>query len=131
MTLNLCQKLRNSSFLEGTTVDYYDLDKLITEIREYEAIESIKLNGLCPFILNSKTIEEFAPLELKNDEIARINKLLGFLKKKFNPSQYDAIKKINRLDDRMQFIQGPPGTGKTSTIMGILACEFEKLKKYK
>lgn len=48
----------------------------------------------------------------------------------FNGLQMDAIKQICSSDTGIDLLQGPPGTGKTSTLIGIVSCEYMKIDKY-
>lgn len=50
------------------------------------------------------------------------------LKSEYNATQYESIREMVLRESGIVLLQGPPGTGKTTTLMGLLAAEYEYLK---
>ncbi|KAK8514255.1 hypothetical protein V6N13_063157 [Hibiscus sabdariffa] len=103
------------------------------QLREFQALSSIKEIPLLPVILNpvnDSTISYKPTLDFSNLS----QPLQQLLKSSFNDSQLQALnvafgsQKIKK-DFELSLIQGPPGTGKTRTIvamLGLLLASFQR-----
>ncbi|KHG27459.1 Helicase SEN1 [Gossypium arboreum] len=103
------------------------------QIREFQALSSIKDIPLLPAILNpvsDPTISYKPTLDFSKLS----QPLQQFLRSSFNDSQLQALnvavgsQKIKK-DFELSLIQGPPGTGKTRTIVamvGVLLASFQR-----
>ncbi|KAI4355924.1 hypothetical protein L6164_004648 [Bauhinia variegata] len=96
------------------------------QIREFQALSSLKSIPLLPLILNPIN-DSFSPCQLNELNLSKLSQpLQQSLRSSFNVSQLQAISvaigvaKAKR-DFELSLIQGPPGTGKTRTIVAIVS----------
>ena len=54
---------------------------------------------------------------------------MSILKQNFNENQFESIREMVSKKEGFVMLQGPPGTGKTSTLMGVLAAQYELSRK--
>ncbi|KAG9449287.1 hypothetical protein H6P81_009252 [Aristolochia fimbriata] len=137
-------------FLQSTSAHIVKAKRLLTErskwyvsrimsitpqLREFQALSSLKDIPLLPLILNP--IGQCYPKSRKIELCKLPLPLLQTLKSSFNDSQLQAISVAigthgQNKDFELSLIQGPPGTGKTRTIVaivsGLLAVSFARKK---
>lgn len=96
------------------------------QLREFQALSSIKEIPLLPVILNPKS----HPYDCHSSAMENLGKLSQplqeVLQSSYNDSQLQAISSAIGLvglkrDFELSLIQGPPGTGKTQTIVAIVS----------
>lgn len=121
----------------GRYLHFYDIGKVSTQSREYDSIFNIKNSYLSPFIISPNQTRSISILKTNtfleqfNSELRQnLDLLTHKMKYFFNDLQMDAIRQICRSDTGIDLLQGPPGTGKTSTLIGIVSCEYLKIDKY-
>ncbi|XP_019057963.1 PREDICTED: uncharacterized protein LOC104812332 isoform X2 [Tarenaya hassleriana] len=96
------------------------------QIREFQALSSIKDIPVLPVILDPKT-DSVHQNEIKRSSLHKLpHALEQILKSSFNKSQLQAIDTVIGSSALMKefdisLIQGPPGTGKTRTIVAIIS----------
>ncbi|KAA8541523.1 hypothetical protein F0562_022675 [Nyssa sinensis] len=96
------------------------------QLREFQALSSIKDIPLLPIILNPIT-HHLGNYECRKEDLCKLSQpLQRILKSSYNDSQLQAIgAAVGPLDSNRDFelslIQGPPGTGKTQTILAIIS----------
>eukprot|EP00268_Persea_americana_P037562 TRINITY_DN37215_c0_g2_i2.p1 TRINITY_DN37215_c0_g2~~TRINITY_DN37215_c0_g2_i2.p1 ORF type:complete len:1526 (-),score=349.56 TRINITY_DN37215_c0_g2_i2:2418-6917(-) len=96
------------------------------QLREFQALSSLKDNPMLPIILNPVDRARTYP-EPRNADLSMLSlPQQQVLKSSFNDSQRQAIGvAIGTRDSKKSFelslIQGPPGTGKTRTIVAIVS----------
>ncbi|KAE8709137.1 hypothetical protein F3Y22_tig00110332pilonHSYRG00979 [Hibiscus syriacus] len=103
------------------------------QLREFQALSSIKEIPLLPVILNP--VNDFTLSYKSTIDFSKLAQpLQQLLKSSFNDSQLQALnvalgsQKIKK-DFELSLIQGPPGTGKTRTIvamLGLLLASFQR-----
>ncbi|KAL8113605.1 uncharacterized protein LOC141664415 isoform X2 [Apium graveolens] len=96
------------------------------QLREFQALSSIKNIPLLPIILNPISCRNGLSESRKRYLTKLSQPLQQILKASYNDSQVQAINScIGSLDFNMDFslslVQGPPGTGKTRTIVAIVS----------
>ncbi|KAL6496859.1 hypothetical protein OROGR_028788 [Orobanche gracilis] len=106
------------------------------QLREFQALSSIKEIPLLPIILNPAS----HPCgELKIENLSKLSQpLQQFFRSSYNGSQLQAIGLAIgpfdlKKDSELTLIQGPPGTGKTRTIVAIVSSliAFSQMKDSK
>lgn len=96
------------------------------QLREFQALSSIKDIPIAPTILNPET-SSIPHDESKVVDLSKLSRpLQQILKSSFNVSQLQAIdisigSRNMKNDPELSLIQGPPGTGKTRTILAIVS----------
>ncbi|XP_016902852.2 uncharacterized protein LOC103500612 isoform X2 [Cucumis melo] len=96
------------------------------QLREFQALSSIKDIPVVPTILNPKT-SSIPHDESKVVDLSKLSRpLQQILKSSFNVSQLQAIdvsigSRNMKNDLELSLVQGPPGTGKTRTILAIVS----------
>ncbi|XP_058113518.1 uncharacterized protein LOC131256610 isoform X2 [Magnolia sinica] len=99
---------------------------LTPQLREFQALSSVKDIPMLPVILNP--VDQYVSCsELKTIELGKLSlPMQQVLKSSFNDRQLQAISvAIGTHDSKKAFelslVQGPPGTGKTKTIVAIVS----------
>ncbi|XP_038897395.1 uncharacterized protein LOC120085485 isoform X2 [Benincasa hispida] len=96
------------------------------QLREFQALSSIKDIPIVPTILNPKS-SSIPHDESKVVDLSKLSRpLQQILKSSFNVSQLQAIdisigSRNMKNDLELSLVQGPPGTGKTRTILAIVS----------
>lgn len=98
---------------EGLRLAYRKIGNVVTNLREYLALQSVGGLSLAPIIFNP-TMTSTQPLGVIPD-LAGISRALDI-----NASQAKAISAVVQGLNPITLIQGPPGTGKTKTIEALL-----------
>ncbi|XP_031384733.1 helicase SEN1 isoform X1 [Punica granatum] len=104
------------------------------QLREFQAVSSIKDIPILPIILNPVESSHVS-CEAKTADSGQLSPpLQQILESSFNGSQLQAIRvaigSLNSMKDfEMSLIQGPPGTGKTRTIVAIVSGLLASLQR--
>ena len=91
------------------------------------AISTIQFSELANFVFNPKVLEK-RQLSLVPCR-SLLNPILEVLKNYYNKIQFESIREMVIRQDGIVLLQGPPGTGKTSTLLGLLAAQYEYFKE--
>ncbi|EFH69180.1 hypothetical protein ARALYDRAFT_312653 [Arabidopsis lyrata subsp. lyrata] len=99
---------------------------ITSQIREFQALSSIKDIPILPLILSPKSDSNYDSEVKRSDLRSLPHSLQQILKSSFNESQLQAISVAIGSSNLMKafdisLIQGPPGTGKTRTIVAIIS----------
>ncbi|XP_062110921.1 uncharacterized protein LOC133822564 isoform X2 [Humulus lupulus] len=132
-TSRLNQARRN--LLERSKWHASRIMSITPQLREFQALSSIKVIPLLPTILNPIN-DGPSSNEISKVDLSKLSQPLQLiLKSSFNDSQLHAISvaiglRNSKKKVELSLIQGPPGTGKTRTILaiasGLLASPSEK-----
>ncbi|XP_042048025.1 uncharacterized protein LOC121794091 isoform X1 [Salvia splendens] len=126
--LQACPRLERARKLLTERSKWYvsRIMSITPQLREFQALSSIREIPLLPIILNPVNCRS-SQYEAETQSMSKLPQpLQQILKSSYNDSQLQAISLVTGLFDlkkdfELTLIQGPPGTGKTRTILAIVS----------